>query len=192
MQSLSMLARELIVPHRFRLPEYHRLLDSGVFGEEVHVELLAGVISEMSPQGRDHGRAVSMLGEVLMGARRADCRVRIQLPLSLGEDTEPEPDLAIVTRKEEEAGGRHPRTALLVVEVSEDSLQKDRLLKGRLYARAGVPEYWVVDLIGCSLEVYTQPGEEGYKSLRTLQDGQVLTSPAALPELSLPVAQLFD
>jgi Uma2 family endonuclease len=181
------------IPHRLRLAEYHRLIDVGVLGEDARVELLEGVVEGMTPQGRAHARAISKLGEALMEARRADCRVRIQLPLSLGEDSEPEPDVAVVTREEEDAAESHPRTALLVGEVAEGSLQKDRLLKGRIYARAGVPEYWVVDVAGRAVELYTEPDtEEGrYRTLRTLRPGQVLTS-AALPGLRLPVGNLFD
>jgi Uma2 family endonuclease len=179
-----------IVPRRFTPEEYHRLIDVGVLDEDDPVELLEGVIVEMTPHGKPHAWVVSMLGECFMDARRADCKVRIQLPLSL-EGSEPEPDLAVVLREEERTAAVHPRTALLVVEVASDSLQKDRTAKGRLYAQARVPEYWVVDVAWKAVEVYTGPdADRGYLAKRRLGMGEVLSSPA-LPGLALPVASLF-
>jgi Uma2 family endonuclease len=181
-----------LTPRRFTLDEYHRLIRVGVLGEDEHVELLEGVIVEMTPQGRAHALVVSQLGESFTSARRPDCRVRIQLPLSLEGNSEPEPDLAVVTREEERTAQVHPRAALLVVEVSGDSLRKDRQLKGRIYARAGVPEFWVVDVARRTVELYSEPDVDAgrYRTLRTLGAGETLTTPV-LPELSLPVAELF-
>lgn len=181
-----------LTPRRFTLDEYHRLIRVGVLGEDEHVELLEGVIVEMTPQGRAHALVVSQLGESFTAARRPDCRVRIQLPLSLAGDSEPEPDLAVVTREEERTAKAHPRTALLVVEVSGDSLRKDRQLKGRIYARAGVPEFWVVDVARRTVELYSEPDIDAgsYRALRTLGIGGTLTT-SVLPVLVLPVEELF-
>jgi Uma2 family endonuclease len=179
-----------VVPRRFTPEEYHQLIHVGVLDEDEPVELLEGVIAEMTPHGKSHAWVVSILGERLMDARRADCRVRIQLPLSLG-DSEPEPDIAVVLREEERAAKVHPRTALLVVEVAHESLQRDRETKGRLYARAGIPEYWVVDVAWRAIEVFTRPDADGrYLACRKLGVGEVLGSPT-LPGLSLLVGDLF-
>ncbi|MFP2910096.1 Uma2 family endonuclease [Pyxidicoccus sp. 3LFB2] len=179
-----------VVPRRFTPEEYHRLIDVGVLDEDDPVELLEGVIVEMTPHGKPHAWVVSILGECLMDARRADCRVRIQLPLSLA-DSEPEPDIAVVLREDERTATVHPRTALLVVEVANESIQRDRTAKGRLYAQAQVPEYWVVDVAWKAVEVYTEPeADGGYRAKRRFGLGEVLSSPA-LPGLSLPVASLF-
>ncbi|WP_309243011.1 Uma2 family endonuclease [Hyalangium versicolor] len=93
---------------------------------------------------------------------------------------------------EEERAKEHPRTALLVVEVAADSLRVDRMLKGRVYARAGIPEYWVVDVTGSAVEIYTGPdvSQGRYAALRTVVVGETLSSPT-LPGLSLRVADLF-
>ncbi|HEX8826386.1 MAG TPA: Uma2 family endonuclease [Archangium sp.] len=192
MHSPDILASGLVAPRRFTLSEYHRLIDVGVLGEDERVELVEGVIVAMTPQGRSHALVISRLGESFMEARQPDCRVRIQLPLSLGDDSEPEPDLAVVTRQEEETARVHPRAALLVVEVAEESPRKDRLLKGRIYARALVPEYWVVDVAGRAIEVYSEPDADAgrYRALRTLGVGETLSC-AVLPGLSLPMAGLF-
>ncbi|WP_224245887.1 Uma2 family endonuclease [Hyalangium gracile] len=192
MRSLDALESSLIVPRRFTLEEYRRLLHVGVLGEDEHVELLEGLIVDMAPQGRPHALVISRMSESFMAARRPDCRVRVQLPLSLGTDSEPEPDLAVVTREEEEHAQEHPSTALLVVEVAVDSLRVDRMLKGRLYARAGIPEYWVVDVAGRAVEVYIAPdtSQGRYLGIRTVAAGEPLGSPA-LPGLALQVAELF-
>ncbi|WP_257461856.1 Uma2 family endonuclease [Archangium lipolyticum] len=192
MHSPDILGSGLVAPRLFRLDEYHRLIDVGVLGEDERVELLEGVIVEMAPQGRAHALVVSRLSESFSDARRSDCRVRVQLSLSLGDDSEPEPDLAIVTRQEEETAPVHPRSALLVVEVADESLRRDRLLKGRIYARARVPEYWVVDVAGQTVEVYSEPDADAgrYRTMRTLGVGETLSS-STLPRLALPVAELF-
>jgi Uma2 family endonuclease len=117
----------------------------------------------------------------------------LEASLILAPDSEPEPDLAVVTREEEEQAEDHPRTALLVVEVAVDSLRVDRLIKGRVYARAGIPEYWVVDVASRVVEVYTAPdaAEGRYDTLRTLGVDETLTA-SALPGLALPVVELFS
>lgn len=192
MRPLDVLESGLVSPRRFHLTEYHQLIDVGVLGEDERVELLEGVIVEMAPQGRSRALVVSRLNRFLTRVLGEAFSVRPQLPLSLGEDSEPEPDLAVVTRQEEEAAKAHPGAALLVVEVSEESLRGDRLLKGRIYARARIPEYWVVDVAGQAVELYSEPDEEAgrYRTLRTLGMGETLTS-QVLPELTLPVAGLF-
>jgi Uma2 family endonuclease len=183
----------MVVPRRFRLGEYHRLINVGVLGEDERVELLEGVIVEMTPQGRPHALVITRLTRVFVRALGDAYSVRPQVPLSLGEDSEPEPDLAVVTRQEEETAEVHPRSALLVVEVAgEDSLRKDRVLKGRIYAQAQVPEYWLVDVEHHTVEVYTEPDAQTgrYRSLSTLSVGELLRA-LVLPEVSLPVADLF-
>ena len=192
MHSPDILASGLVAPRRFRLDEYHRLIDVGVLGEDERVELLEGVIVEMTPQGRPHALVISRLNRFLTGALGNEYSVRPQLPLSLGDDSEPEPDLAVVPRQEEETAPVHPRSALLVVEVADESLRRDRLLKGRIYARAQVPEYWVVDVAGRAVEVYSEPDADvgRYGVMRTLGVGETLSTPV-LPALALPVAKLF-
>lgn len=192
MEPSQLFAGGLISPRRFRLAEYHALIAAGVLGEDDHVELLEGVIVEMTPQKRPHALFISRLSERLFEARPAALRVRVQLPLTLDDGSEPEPDLAVVSRQEEEAAESHPRTALLVVEVADASLRKDRVVKGRLYARAGIPEYWIADLERRAVEVHSEPDAEAglYRSLRTLGAGDTLTS-ATLPGLSVPLDPLF-
>jgi Uma2 family endonuclease len=110
MPTLESPGRSESIPQRMSLDEYHQLVAVGVLGEDEPLELLEGVVAEMAPQGRAHAQVISRLGEELVAKRPEGCRVRVQLPLSLGEDSEPEPDLALVTRQEEQAAPDHPRT----------------------------------------------------------------------------------
>ena len=116
--------------------------------------------------------------------------MRIGLPLEMPDDSEPEPDVAVVSRREEDEAPRHPRTASLVVEISGESLPKDRKIKGPLYAQAGVLEYWVIDLDHQAVEVYLEPAEGRYLSKRTARPGETL-SPLCLPDVRVDVRALF-
>lgn len=126
--------------HRFDAETYERIAASGAL-EDVRVELIDGLIVDMSPIGPDHDELVSRLNRHLIAA---DAVVRVQSSLRCSADSTPQPDLALV-----EQGSymtHHPRTALLVVEVAASSLRLDGGSKARLYAAAGIPLYWIVDV----------------------------------------------
>lgn len=116
--------------------------------------------------------------------------LRCQSPLDLGSRTEPEPDVLVVARGPDGFRHRHPTTALLIVEVGEITLRYDRERKGVLYARAGIPDYWIVNLIDRRVEVYRQPGDTGYAQ-RTDLVPPATVSPLALPNATLAVAELL-
>jgi Uma2 family endonuclease len=191
MQFTDLLQDGALTPKRFRTTEYHRLIEAGVLGEDDHVELLEGVIVQMTPQGRPHARFLSTLNGLLVPALGGQYRVRVQLPLTLDESSEPEPDLAVVTRQAEDEAPQHPSTALLVIEVADSSVRADRLVKSRLYARARVVEYWIANVRLKTLEIYTDPdaGEERYRAMRTVGSGSVRLS--AVPAVELSVGELF-
>ncbi|MFP2932227.1 Uma2 family endonuclease [Pyxidicoccus sp. 3LG] len=180
-----------VVPRRFTPKEYHQLIRVGVLDEDEPVELLEGVIAEMTPMGKPHARLVSRLNRVLTRTLGDAYSVRPQLPLCLGT-SEPEPDLAVVTVADEERARVHPRTALLVVEVADDSIRRDRQTKSRIYARARIPEYWLVDVARKGVEVYTEPdARKGhYRAQREVRAGEELRS-SSLPGVALSVADLF-
>jgi Uma2 family endonuclease len=160
----------LPAPRHFTVSEYLRLADVGVIGPSERVELIDGQIVAMTPQGPVHSALVAgivaRLNEIF--PRDAFC-VRPQSTLVLGEDEAPEPDVAVVAGPCEEHQAELPRSALLVVEVSESSLGFDRGRKADIYARAGVPEYWVVDVKGASVEVRRDPGPAGYAATRVVR-----------------------
>jgi Uma2 family endonuclease len=138
------------------------------------VELLEGLLVEvMSPQSPDHAAVIEELERHLASAK---ARLRTQLPLEVLPDSEPEPDLALLAEKP--PPGRHPRTALLVVEVAVSSHEADRGVKAELYATAGVPTYWLVDIPGKGVEVRTDPGPEGYRRCEIYKAGDRVPSPA--------------
>ncbi len=161
MLDVAPLFPETVRPLRRR--EYERLVELGVFDDE-RIELLRGVLVTMSPQGAPHADAISRLGAALTTALAGRAVVRQHSPIALTEDSEPEPDIAVVP--EGSYAHEHPATALLVVEVADSSLRKDRELKAPLYASAGVPEYWLVDLVHHTVEVGRTPGPDGYGEVR--------------------------
>ena len=176
---------------RISVDEYHRMIEAGILGEDEHVQLIDGFLVAMAPQGSLHALVIQRLTTALVRAVGNELAVRPQLPLSLPDDSEPEPDLAVV-RAEDQSRDHHPRRALLVVEVAADSLRLDRSRKAALYARAGIPEYWIANLEGPSVEVRRQPDTEAgvYRTSSVVAPGQALVA-EAVPGVSIDVAALF-
>jgi Uma2 family endonuclease len=170
-----------------RRGEYERMVHLGLFGEE-HVELLHGSLVEMSPQGPSHADITARLASRLTLAIGERALVRTHSALALTDDSEPEPDVAVVPlgRYAQE----HPRTALLVVEVSDSSLRKDRGIKADLYAAAGIVEYWLVNLVDRVVEVHRAPVSGRYVDVVAYGiDARV--APSAFPEIVVQVGKLF-
>lgn len=178
-----------IEPELFRplkRSEYDRMVELGLFQDE-RVELLRGVLVKMSPQYAPHASTVQKLNRLLMKQLQESFDLRIQAPLALSDDSEPEPDIAVVPLGDYEI--EHPRTALLVIEVSDSSLRQDRR-KAAVYASAGIGEYWIVNLGARAVEIYSSPDGDRYAEVRTLREGDVLR-PAALPDLAIEVAEIL-
>jgi Uma2 family endonuclease len=157
--------------HRLDVGTYGQMVESGALEGEP-VELLEGLLVEMSPQSANHAAVIRRLTHHLAAARAWLC---VQLPLEVPPDSAPEPDLALVA--EEPPPGCHPRTALLVVEVSVGSQGVDRGVKARLYAQAGVPAYWLVDVPARVVEVRSDPGPEGYRRCDVYESGMSVPAP---------------
>lgn len=167
--------------------EYHVLADAGMFENE-RVELLYGRIVAMSPQKPPHAGRVHALTQLLTRALSGRGDVRVQLPLAASDDSEPEPDLAVVDpgRYDDE----HPRTAHLVVEIAHSSRLTDLRLKPPLYAAMGVPEYWVIDLDRDAVVVHREPDADGYRRIETLGRGHRVAL-AWFPEVTFDVDDLL-
>jgi Uma2 family endonuclease len=179
-----------VVPERsrpLRRNEYDRLVEDGLFADE-RVELLAGLLVEMTPTGPPHADVVGRLTMILAPALVGRAVLRVQSPLAISDDSEPEPDLAVVALGDYRQ--EHPRRALLVVEVAEASLRKDLGVKAIAYAKAGVEEYWVVDLSIRVVRLHTHPTADGYAQGRVVGAGEILR-PAAFAELAIPVDELL-
>lgn len=188
------------LPHRRRWTreEFERAGRSGVFGPEERLELIDGeIVAKMTPQGSEHAVAIQAVEEALRGAFGAGCSVRVQLPIVLTEASEPEPDLAVVEGNFRDYRQAHPTTALLVVEVSDSTLRYDRTVKASLYARAGIPEYWILNLIDRVLEVHRDPGpmaeqplEHAYQTIHCRREGETVRA-ARFPDVEMTVASLL-
>ncbi|MET0849955.1 MAG: Uma2 family endonuclease [Candidatus Rokuibacteriota bacterium] len=171
---------------RWRRVEYERLVDLGIFTGE-RVELLDGLLVVREPQGSPHAAIVDHVGRVLAAGFGDGWYARHHAPLALGEHSEPEPDVAIVAGRPRDYLAAHPTTAALVVEVADSSLRLDRRFKAVIYARAGLSEYWIVNLVEGSVEVHRDPqptaDEPDAWSYRTVE---ILRPPGTLTPLSAP------
>lgn len=187
---------ELEVPSdsqfRITVDRYHQMGKAGVFQEDEHVELLVGVLVAKEPQGGGHGSMIQFLTGLLVRGVGEAYDVRVQLALALGPLSEPEPDFAVVPVRPRGAPREHPATAALVVEVARTSLRIDRGVKAQLYARAGIPEYWIINLRDSVVEVHRQPDSERgrYRERQVLQ-GDAVLAPCDLPGPEITVNELF-
>ena len=178
----------------FTREEYHRMGEVGILKPTDRVELIKGEIVEMSPIGRRHVAFVDNLNQLFVTRLAGRARVSVQNPVALSDDTEPQPDIKILRRrpvpyKEREA---FAEDTLLLVEVAETSLAYDRSTKLRLYAEAGIPEYWIVDPAQEQVTVLTLPeGAESYVVRGEFRRGEEATS-ALLPGFGVGVAEVLD
>ncbi|MBM3268947.1 MAG: Uma2 family endonuclease [Candidatus Sericytochromatia bacterium] len=178
--------------------QWHRLIDRGVLGEDDRVELLDGDIVEMTPQSELHAATVHIVSDALRQAFGAGFAVRVQSPVALDDRSEPEPDVSVVRGSQRDFRSERPHAPDLIVEVALSSLETDRDRKSSLYARAGRPEYWIVNLDEMVVEVYRNPVRDGigfydgwsYGTVQTLHEGDHV-SLLAVPGASVRVADLL-
>ncbi len=176
---------------RISAKRWHEMIAKGIIGEDERLELLEGEIHVMTPPNAPHGVPITRLLPSLIIGIDEKWVVICQTPLSLGQDSEPQPDIAVVEAREI-SDQHHPRSARLVVEVSDSSLALDRALKLRLYARAGVPEYWIVIVEERQMEVYREPVRKtGLSSLREVVTAGEVVRSTVLPKVRVPVKSLF-
>ena len=171
--------------------EYHRLVDQGILDDQP-VELLAGEIVVMSPEGVPHASISVDAGEYLMRLLGQRAQMRQAKPITLtAVDSEPEPDLAVVERLGPAYRDHHPypENVFWLIEYANTSLSKDLDQKKRLYAEAGIPEYWVVNLRDMTVLVFRDPGAGTYQTEQTLDGGVI--HPLALPDIAVSVSRLL-
>jgi Uma2 family endonuclease len=164
--------------------------EAGIFKPGERVELIEGEIIPMLPIGPFHSDAVDELVELFIIHSKKRWRVRGQHAIAIDGESLPQPDITLVKRRR--YGGRHPKPedVYLVIEVSDSSLRFDRSRKLPLYAKAGIPEVWIVNLRTRTIEVHTDPTFNGYSDAKTLKAGQI-ASPAAFPDVKISVADLL-
>jgi Uma2 family endonuclease len=182
---------------RWTRTEYDRLIEKGVFGPEDRIELLGGALVVREPQGGPHAMGIRMAEEALRRVFATGWDVRGQLPVALDDDSEPEPDISVVLGSFRDYRHGHPPRAVLIVEVADSSLSLDRALKGSLYARARVPDYWIVNIVERALEVHRDPVADAaarygwrYTTVATLRAGETVT-PLAAPDSPISVGELI-
>jgi len=178
-----------LVPRRWTRGEYYRMGELGFFNGQ-KVELVEGEVITVSPMGAGHAATIAKVTRVLFQVFGEGFTIRVQLPLAIEPESEPEPDIAVVLGSPDDYIDEHPSTAILVVEVSDTSLLYDRTEKAKVYAKAGIPEYWIVNLLDRQVEVYRRPQGQGYAEVQVLKGGEFL-SPLSKPEAKIPVDHLL-
>src|SRR5262249_41726717 len=153
--------------------EYERLIELGVFQPDERLELIDGLLVVREPQGTRHAAAIRRVLAALRGVFGDAWQIDSPLPLALDEDSEPEPDVAVVPGDALSYRDAHPSRAVLIVEVAEASYRIDHEYKASLYARAGVADYWIVDLVRDALEVHRDPEMSAGAPCRRRSPGRV-------------------
>jgi Uma2 family endonuclease len=189
-----------VQPRRFNRQDYYRLAETGFFKPGERVELIDGELVTMTAHNLPHANAISYSNMLLTRQLGASHFVRAQLPITLSDDCEPEPDFALVTLEHMQAcnrEGNHPSQPDLVIEVSDCSLSYDRGEKAGLYARAGIAEYWILNVVRRCLEQRREPQADpdaffghSYRSIRIFSSEEQV-SPWLAPEVQLPVSELL-
>jgi Uma2 family endonuclease len=179
--------------YRFDVDSYEKLFNAGIIGEDDRVELLNGEIIVMSPTGFRHTNTVNMLNELLVAEARGRYLVSPQNPFRLDEHSMLEPDLALVDRSVlRQTRHAEPHEILLAIEVADSSLSYDTGTKLHAYARAGIPEIWIVDLTNDQILAYREPDTvtANYRSTFVVTMGHSI-SPLAFPDLLIAVDQII-
>jgi len=177
--------------------EYEKLVDLGIFQPGEPIELIGGELMVAEPQGAAHYTAIRKTVRTLEAAFGPGWEVRNQGPIGLDEESEPEPDVAVVPGRPEDYRSAHPSRPVLTVEVAESSLGSDRERKGSVYARAGLVDYWVLNLVDQVLEVYREPAADpsapfGWRYARCeVFNVSAQVSPLAAPAARIRVADLL-
>ena len=178
--------------HSFTVADYYRMADAGIFHQDSRVQLIDGEIVDMPPIGPRHSDSVDRLAETFITRLTGTVRVRAQNPVRLDEHNEPEPDLVLARRREGGYASGHPTSEdiLLIVEVADSSAEYDRQTKASLYARFGIPDYWIMDVGREHVLVLRDPTPGGYATTRVYRRGEQV-SPLAFPDLSLSIDEIL-
>jgi len=186
-----------IQTRRYTRAEYEKLVDLSMLPPGEALELIGGELMNAEPQGPAHYTAIRKTARALDAAFGSGWDIRQEAPLALDEESEPEPDVAVVPGQPDDYALAHPSRAVLTVEVAESSLRVDRLHKGSLYARAGLVDYWVLNLGARVLEVYREPVPDaaspfGWRyARREAFDVTAQVTPLAAPGSTIPVSRLL-
>lgn len=175
---------------KWTVDEYHQIIEAGLLRDRP-VELWQGEIVEMAPEGPEHAYLTDAVRDYLQGLLGDRAKVREDKPITLAPDSEPEPDIAIVQPLGAVYRQRHPFAddVFWLIEFANSSLSTDRTQKQSIYANAGIPEYWLVDLKARQVLVFREPAEGAYRQLDTLQTGSI--TPLAFSDLAISIERLL-
>jgi Uma2 family endonuclease len=178
--------------HLTDLNEWRRLGEAGIFAPESHVQLIEGEILHMSPIGSNHAGHTRRLNKLFTLLTADKALVSIQNPIQLGDLSEPEPDLVLLRPENNFYSSHHPKAedVLLLIEVSDSTLNFDLNRKMRLYAAYNIPEYWVVNLLDNCLEIFRQPQDGDYLQTLQLKAGDRLNL-VSFPDLQIEVSAVL-
>ena len=177
---------------RFTVAEYYAMAEAGILTEDDRVELIDGVIVEMSPVGSRHVGVVNGFNRALTEAVGRRAVVQVQSPIRLDDGTEPRPDLALLRDRPDFYSSSHaePSDVLLLIEVADSSVNYDRNEKLPRYARAGIPEVWLTVLPEDVVEAHTEPTDNGYRVTRRFRADDVLR-PGCFEDIEIPIAAIL-
>ena len=178
--------------HRFTVTDFYRMAEVGIFHEDSRVELIDGEIIDMVPIDPRHVRGVNRLNQKLVLGIDERAVVSIQNPIRIGERNEPQPDLTLLRHRADDyaTGLANPEDVLLVIEVADSSVEYERQTKGPMYARAGIADYWILDVGRDHVVVHRNPTESGYATTRVYRRGESI-SPLAFPNLALSIDDIL-
>ena len=178
-------------PWRFTVDDYYAMAEAGILTHDERVELINGEIIEMSPIGDRHAYSVDEIIDLFFAQLRSRARVRCQNPVRLDGLREIQPDIAILRLRDGLYSTGHPGPAdvFLLIEVSDSTLAYDRNVKLPMYANAGIPEIWIVNIPNGVVEVYMDPTAGEYRTRRVFRSEETV-SPSAFPDISLPVSRI--
>jgi hypothetical protein len=176
---------------RFTVAEYYAMAEAGILRDDDRVELIEGEIIAMSPINAPHAGHINGATRVFSARLGDKVLLGVQNPIRLGDDTDPQPDIALLKPRADDYKKKHPIPAdvLLIVEISDTTPDYDRDVKTPLYARAGIPELWIVNLPENRLEVYRDPSRKGYKTRLILERGESV-SPLAFPKMTFRIEDI--
>ncbi len=178
--------------HLWSIADYHQMIEARVLDEDDRVELLEGKIVCMSPQRPFHAASVQRSSRLLFKLLSDRAEIRIQLPVTLGNDSEPEPDVAVVRFDINEYSFRHPEASdiYLLIEVADWTISKDRKQKARIYGKNQVLEYWILDIQKRQVYVFRQPVDGSYREELILSSGDSFAM-QAFPDVAIALESLF-
>lgn len=181
-----------IIIRRLSVEDYHQMAESGILEPGERVELVEGQIIQMAAKGTAHSAAVSRIEKLLRSRLGDQALLRFQDPIRLNDYSEPEPDVAVVHPNPIFYEDHHPTSSevFLLIEVSDKTLKFDREVKSPAYARAGISEYWVLDVNAHKLHVYRLPSANGYQS-ETIMSEELTVAPLAFSECTIAIKEML-